>query len=221
MGWTSADTENLLLQPLTASGVGEALRSLTPPVGEAVVIRAQPLLTGITQGDALALALYLQDLRDCSDPHAWLADLEHRPRPTGLDGFMRRWWEEQEAQWQGPLASRSTHVSLVYSLLACALGPLPRRDLLLLAKQWGLPSGDVLDAALRDLKRWIVVDSAETSAETSYVLSHPRLAEHRRRELKRNDELAIYEETYLTWGRSTLHAVLRSDDAARVARPSA
>lgn len=214
LGWSPENTESLHLRPLTEDGVAAALRSLEPPLDETTRDRAGPILHHVTQGDALVLGLYLQELQDASDRAAWLADLEHLPAPYGLAGYMQRWWAGQELLWKGPIASRGARVGQLYSLLACTLGPIRRIDLLWIAKQFGLSGGDELNAALHDLGRWVITDSAKHPA---YSLSHPRLAEHRRGELARDGELATYDDAYLSWGRSTLEAVQQSREAAQAA----
>lgn len=217
LGWPSRNTESLSLLPLTEDGVGAALRSLEPPLDVTTQDQARPILHQVTQGDALVLGLYLQELQDASDRPAWLAELEHLPAPYGLDGYMQRWWAGQELLWGGPIASRGARVGQLYSLLACALGPIRRLDLLWIAKRFGLSGGDELTAALSDLGRWVITDSAETTSNTTYALSHPRLAEHRRSELARDGELSRYDEAYLSWGRTTLQAVQQGSEAARAA----
>lgn len=217
LGWPSESTESLHLLPLTEDGVAAALRSLEPPLDETTRARAGPILHHVTQGDALVLGLYLQELQDASDRPAWLADLEHLPAPYGLDGYMQRWWAGQELLWRGPIASRGARVGQLYSLLACTLGPIRRLDLLWIAKQFGLSGGDELNAALNDLGRWVITDSAKSTADTTYSLSHPRLAEHRRKELARDGELSTYDDAYLSWGRATLQAVQEGGEAARAA----
>ncbi len=217
LGWSSGNTESLPLLPLTEDGVGAALRSLDPPLDETTQDQARPILHQVTQGDALVLGLYLQELQDASDRTAWLADLQHLPAPYGLDGYMQRWWAGQELLWEGPIASRGARVGQLYSLLACALGPIRRLDLLWIAKRFGLSGGDELTAALNDLGRWVITDSAKTTPDTTYALSHPRLAEHRRGELARDGELKTYDEAYLSWGRTTLQAVQQGPEAARAA----
>src|SRR5262249_55887549 len=57
--------------------------------------------------------------------------------------------------------------------------------------------GDALNVALGDLGRWIVAD---TTAQT-YILSHPRLAEHRRRQLAAA-ELATVHEAFVAYFRA-------------------
>ncbi|MEV7526122.1 serine protease [Streptomyces sp. NPDC091371] len=217
LGWSPGSTASLHLLPLTEDGVAAALRSLKPPLEETLRDRARPILHHVTHGDALVLGLYLQELQDASDRPAWLADLEHLPAPYGLDGYMQRWWAGQELLWRGPIASRGARVGQLYSLLACALGPIRRLDLLWIAKQFGLLGGDELNAALHDLGRWVITDSARSPTDTTYSLSHPRLAEHRRGELARDGELSTYDDVYLSWGRSTLEAVRQDGEAARAA----
>ncbi|MER7756307.1 ATP-binding protein [Kitasatospora sp. NPDC097643] len=225
LGWPAADCLHLPLSPLTRNGVTDALDSLRPPLDAATRDRAGPILYRVTAGDALVLGLYLQELQNADDRSGWLTGLADLPAPHGLDGYMKRWWQTQESLWQGPLGARAPDVARVFNLLACALGPLRRRDLLGLARRFGLSSGDALDAALRDLGRWIITDTvpsradAETFANPTYALSHPRLAEYRRHQLARDDELSRYDEAYLDWGRDTLASVRQDRENARHADP--
>lgn len=215
LGWNRADAEHLPLDRLSSAGVGDAVRSIDPPLPDDLVPVAQSVLTPLSEGDALVLGFYLRDLQAAEDSLAWLERVKGEQRPPGLDGYLKTWWADQERLWGGRLASRGRHVGLVYSLLACALGPLRRRELLQLARRVGVGGGDPLDDALGELKRWVVVDSAESS----YALSHPRLAEQRRDQLAADGELPMYDDAYLAWGYDVLQRVQADPDTARDADP--
>ncbi|WP_372671127.1 trypsin-like peptidase domain-containing protein [Amycolatopsis kentuckyensis] len=178
------------LEVLTEAGVGEALDSVRPSLTPVQTGALRPLLVNLTDGDPLALRLYLEELATAVDRDDWIATLAEADRQPGLGGYLKRWLEDQEQQlWDGPLGSRPPDVGVVFSVLACAFAPLSRVQLLELAARCNVKGGDALNAALSKLRRLVLWDPV---ADT-YVMSHPLIAQWRREVLARDNELVEYD----------------------------
>ena len=197
LGLAEHECALLHLESLEYAAILSIIQSMQPVVVDSHFHEeaAQTLLE-LTAGDALTLSLYLRDLQRSSDSQRWLVETADSDAPPGLAGYLQRWWADQETLWDGPLGSRARHVSILFGLLSCAFGPISRRALLQLSRHMIETTGDDLDAALSDLRRWIVVvDDAG-----NYSVSHPRIAESRRAELERSLDLQGYQTAYTAWG---------------------
>ena len=184
LGWDREGADALMLDALTP----EATADVVARAGLAPEIAAK--VHEITAGDPLIVGLYVDHLRESPDREAALAGAE-----PGLAGFMATWWEDQERQWGAGLADQGDDVRGVWNILACARGPLDRRDLLELARRHGALTGDDLDRALKTLERLIVLEPPR-----SYAVSHPRLGEFRARQLEEDGDLATYRSMIVEWG---------------------
>jgi hypothetical protein len=214
LGWDGSTARAMTLDALSAAGIRDVLTKAEPPLKSLAandVVVAQLLVA--SEGDPLVLGLFLSHLA-ALPPEALaheVADLgEQEP---GLRGYMARWWADQERFWGTGLAEQAQAVGSVFNVLACAFGPLPRRELLDLTRRLHALSGDQLDAALRVLDRFVLRDSQD-----GYAISHPRLAEYRRELLQADDEIGTYDQLFVAWGRETLDALrdqtLKAPDAA-------
>ena len=197
LGWEPGEAATMDLDALTERGVGQVLDSLRPSLTPAQ-IAVRSVLFDLTGGDPLVVRLYLEDLGDAPDRDAWISALGGTDRPRGLDGYLRRWMADQERLWGGRLGSRPRDVGVVFSLLACAFAPLRRDHLGRLAGFDEVTGGDALDAAIAELRRFVVTDKAAAS----HVMSHPRIAEQRRDDLARNNALAGYDMIFVDHYRS-------------------
>lgn len=208
LGWDRPDqTESLSLGPLSQSEVASAIarKSDTAEVPAKLVID----LHRVSEGDPLLVQLYVMRLWASVDDAAYLDQEELHSIAPGIDAFFERWWQDQEALWEG---DRSVHRETMHHLLqvlACALGPLYQKDLL------ALMSGDTpltpraLEEGIKPLRRLIVGDGAHQG----YVFSHPRLADFFREKARKYGELDAANAMFIRWGESTLDAVKRADIA--------
>jgi hypothetical protein len=203
LGWSAETARVLPLDALSVEGTRDVIASAGPPVDAlAHEVETVAQLDRLCEGDPLVLHLYLGHLaaEANGDLHAAVARLGvDKP---GLDGFMARWWAEQERLWGTGIAAQGPTVSMIFNLLACARGPLERRELLTLARSQYPVDGDAFDAAIQRLERFVLRESPG-----SYVISHPRLAAYRVDMLKAGGELEGVLAAFAEWGLETLRSL--------------
>ena len=210
LGWQPAHAAAILLDPLDRAGVREVLERMGAPLDE---LAGQSLLIDelyrLTGGDPLLLGLYARDLWARRDEASRLVPSQLSEIAPGIEGYFDQWWRDQQVQWGEGLADKKAAVQIVFNLLATALGPLPRRDLLRLARSVSPAlTGDALDDALETLARFVVSDSARQA----YVLTHPRFAQYRYEKLAADGDDEAYDRLFLDWGRQTLESAERDGD---------
>jgi len=197
LGWGNDLAATVSVDDLSREATRAVIESADPALSPLAEPESVEQLYSVSGGDPLVLGLYLRHLsRQGGDLRAAVDSLA--TSEPGLGGFMERWWEDQESQWRGGDAGGKVATATVLNLLACALGPLERGQLLALAKRMGSTTGDDLSEAIRALDRMVVRES------TSYALAHPRLATHRVELLRGDGELEQYEALFAAWGRETL-----------------
>jgi AAA ATPase domain/Trypsin-like peptidase domain len=200
LGWDEGATAMLSVEKLSAAGTRAVIQSARPPLsGIARDAELVERLHAITDGDPLVLGLYLRHLRSAAvtDLAAAIRGLDSAS--AGLDGFIERWWEDQRALWGPNRGTREPAVRTTFNLLATALGPLERAGLLALVRREQEIDGDELREAIESLERIVIFEWP-----TSVALSHPRIGEHRLRQLRDDGELERYEDLFIGWGRETL-----------------
>ena len=116
---------------------------------------------------------------------------------------MANWWEDQERQWGAGLADQGDDVRTVWNVLACARGPLDRRDLLELARRHRALTGDELDRTLKTLEHLVVFEPPR-----SYAVSHPRLGTFPAGQLEDDGDLATYTSIFIEWGLERVEALV-------------
>jgi hypothetical protein len=186
LNWTAgAAARDFRLGPLSGSQVRDAAQrwwSLIDP---------EPLgtrLFDLTAGDPLVVGLYLTSSRRDAPP-ALLASTV-----PGIEGFFRRWWEEQEKQWGKTRREVLGDVGkAVLNVLSGSFEPLPRLDLRHIVGSMVKCDGDDVDEALRALRRFVV------GTDTGFALSHPRLADSRWAALTADGDHAVVEAAFLRW----------------------
>src|SRR5262249_47863897 len=113
-----------------------------------------------------------------------------------------QWWKDQRKLWgdKEPLSERALRVLL--GLLACALGPLSRDDVLRLAPPDAGLDSLLLDETLRPLERFVVGGGRRQG----YAFSHPLLREYFYEQLTEGERRATGAR-FLAWGEETLAAL--------------
>lgn len=200
-GWSAHDAETLTLTRLDREGVADVLTSVGQPIQRlaadpAVVDR----LAKLSAGDPLVLALYVADLQRMRDDEIDAANRKMPSTAVGLDEVFDSWWDSQRRLWAARGDEPGHAVWSTLNVLACARGPLRRKELVAIT---GLDP-DVLDDALRSLDRFVV-----KGPDTGFALAHPRLADYRRRRLADVGKLDCLEARLLGWCESVLDAVTR------------
>ncbi len=149
----------------------------------------------LVQGDPLLLRLYSDALE------AGELDLRKLPEAMpGLRGFFAKWWDEQLDLWNNKGDSDSVLVESLLCVLACALGPLSRDDLLNPTLVPERPGVFRLDAALTRLGR-LIVGAGRTN---DLVLSHPRFGDFIREEWIPASRRREVEQRFTSWGERAL-----------------
>jgi|JI10StandDraft_1071094.scaffolds.fasta_scaffold14435_6 hypothetical protein len=181
------------LQLLRPSDILEALRSLALPglssEQEATLVDRLCYLSG---GDPLVLGLLFEECQNASGLAELLAGKEVNLRP-GLQGLWERMLKPSELDAlssESPLPTWS-----LIALLSCAQAPLPREDLIALAE---LPSGDVLDRALKPVYRWVM------RTGDGYVFNHPGLRAFVWQEKLSEGERERTNACFVRWGERVL-----------------
>jgi hypothetical protein len=192
----SRRARTLELDRLGLPGVADALAQLPPALEP---IRRHPgfaeALFRLSEGDPLVLWLYL----DWLEAHPGIREPEQLPtEEPGLDGYFQCWLEEQRELWGTQAPEQEARAQRLLDLLACAMGPLTRQELLLLLKG---ETGHSLDTTLKWLSRLVIGED-----KRGYALTHPGLGDYFQRKLS-DAERRQYEEDFLNWGGQTVQAL--------------
>jgi hypothetical protein len=196
LGWDNPGrARSLALEGLSESGLSEALDHMGVPLtGLSARTEIVHELHRLSEGEPLLVRLYVDDLFDRAPGAVAVSVKELRAIKPGLPGFFARWWDDQRRLWGAAQPLREKRVQVVMDLLANALGPLQREDLLALARHSVALDSWTLDEALEPLRRFIVGDGVDHG----YVYSHPRLGIHMRERLSRPERQNL-EERFVAW----------------------
>jgi len=165
---------------LKRDAVEEVLRASFPPgdplaglLNQADVIAE---LFRLTQGDPLLLRLYVDELKENSSQIVSLKPQDLPSIKRGLEGYLERWWKEQQKLWQAEgldSLAVTRQVQDFLNLLAVAPGPLRSEEVAELAGE-KLASRLLLEQVAAAVGRLV---SGDGSAQSGYAFSHPRLAD--------------------------------------------
>jgi hypothetical protein len=205
LGWTRPGLARTLeLYPLDRTGIASVLMQMGFPLdllSSRVNIVSE--LYRLSEGDPLLVRLYVDDLWERGEAAVRFQPEDlHTIRP-GLSGYFERWWKDQRLLWSKKAPQREATAQIVLNLLAGALGPLSKKDILSLASgEMDLQAGE-LEQHLIPLARFVTGDGVHQG----YVFSHPRLANYFLEERLSNEERQEVEQRFLTWGEQTLEAL--------------
>ncbi|MCB1956123.1 MAG: DUF4062 domain-containing protein [Rhodocyclaceae bacterium] len=189
----------LALAPLSEQGLGGLLSALVPSLGLAANPAALAhALHHLTGGDPLLVRLYADELVSRCARGEVIDEAHLAAMRPGLEGYFARWWDEQRQLWGDNSPLRERRVQAVLDLLAGALGPLARDDLIELAPAEADLNSWTLDEAMSPLARFVVGDGGSQG----FVFGHPRLAEYFRERLTRREQ-ARTDERFLGWCEAT------------------
>ncbi len=200
LGWNAPRSARVLdLGGITEAGLADVL--LRQGGARLAAMQAQGMtselvheLHRLSEGDPLLVRLYIEHLVTPAADGMALRATALRSIEPGLAGFFKNWWDDQHRLWGSARPLEHKRVQAVMDLLANALGPLSRDDLLGLAPAAAELGGRSIDGALEPLRRFVVGDGVDSG----YVFSHPRLAIHFREDLGRK-EVAELEERFIVW----------------------
>jgi hypothetical protein len=205
LGWhRSGQAQAIELAPLTLSGVAEVLHGMSVPL-EALSRRIDIVaeLYRLSEGDPLLVNLYAADLWTQGEAVARLRPEDLAAIEPGIDGYFRRWWDDQRVLWGPRSPLREPAVQETLNVLACALGPLLTSELLELMPDGRRVSVWELDDVLKSLSRFIVGDGVTHG----YAFSHPRLGDHFYDRLHQAGQAAQIELRFVRWGRGAVEAL--------------
>jgi hypothetical protein len=191
----------LELAPLSPSGLVDVLRQSSVPL-HALSTRVDVIaeLFRLTAGDPLLIGLYVSDLWTRGAEVARLQPEDLEVLQSGLEGYFRRWWDDQRSLWGRESPLREPAVNAVLNALSCALGPLRTSELLELMPDKDGVAVWALDDIMQSLKRFVVGDGNVQG----YAFSHPRLAEYFYGQLANAGHQAEQEGRFVQWGRDCL-----------------
>lgn len=205
LDWASPGLARTLpLYPLDRTGIASVLIQMGFPLdllGTRVNIVSE--LHRLSEGDPLLVRLYVDDLWERGEAAVRFQPEDlHAIRP-GLAGYFERWWKDQRLLWSQEAPEREAAAQTLLNLLAGALGPLSKDDILSLAPDEAGFKGECLAQHLASLSRFVIGDGMRQG----YVFSHPRLGNYFLEEYLGPAERRAVEERFLSWGAQTLAAL--------------
>ncbi|HEX8221477.1 MAG TPA: hypothetical protein VF914_19980 [Chloroflexia bacterium] len=216
LGWLRRGiASSLELQALSVEAVRDVLVRMNAPQDAATQVDIAGQIHRLSEGDPLLVGLYVADLAADGASQSRLHPNALPSIKSGLKGYFESWWEDQLTLWgpRAPLHERT--VAEVFNLLACALGPLNRKDLLQLMSPSLRITTVVLEEVMRPLKRLVVGDGREQG----YVFSHPRLTVYFYEEHMEQAERQAFEERFLRWGQETLTSLQKLELSPQTTSP--
>lgn len=205
LGWSQQGIARTLeLHPLDRTGIASVLTQMGFPLdllGTRVNIVSE--LYRLSEGDPLLVRLYVEDLWERGEAAVRLQPEDLRAIRPGLAGYFERWWKEQRLLWSDDAPQREASAQIVLNLLAGALGPLNREDLLSLVPDDASFGSDNIAQHVAPLARFVTGDGTHQG----YVFSHPRLGNYFLEERLSEQERQQVEQRFLTWGKQTLLAL--------------
>jgi hypothetical protein len=207
LGWNQPRSAYPLdLRPLNPQGLIDVLRQMSLPL-DALSARADIVaeLFRLSNGDPLLVNLYVSDLWARGEEVARLQPEDLAGLEPGLDGYFRRWWEDQRTQWGDQSPLREPAVNDVLNTLACALGPLPTSALLDLLPPDSSVNLWALDDVMHALRRFVIGDGDRQG----FAFSHPHLGDYFYERLSKAGRAYAQEQRFVTWGLSCLDELER------------
>ncbi|MEO9778930.1 MAG: ATP-binding protein [Sedimentitalea sp.] len=209
--WDDSDASVMAMRipPLNPTGIADVLRQTDPqlaPFAQDTKLVAD--LDRLTAGDPLLLTFYVADLRQ------WFKDGESgRPHlsdsDAGFGPYFERWLKKQGGIYQDTGASFDERIiKAILVILACAIGPLPLRDLAALVERLTEERHLIAKDTMIPLERFIVGDGNDLG----YALGHPKLRNYIRDEyFGGSDNVDRAEGVFVDWGRAKITELANGD----------
>ncbi|GCE21927.1 hypothetical protein [Dictyobacter kobayashii] len=205
LGWEQpGQASTLELLPLDRSGISNVLHQIGFPL-DLLSARFDIIseLYRLSEGDPLLIRLYVDDLWKRGEAVVQFTQKDLRAIHPGLEGYFERWWKDQRQLWKYESPQREGAIQLVLNILACALGPLSKKDIMSLLPGDMQFQEDELEQYLVPLARFVTGDGIHQG----YVFSHPRLGNYFYEERLNETEREEIEQRFLKWGAQTLTAL--------------
>jgi hypothetical protein len=201
LGWERQGlVQTIELPTLTAIGVRAVLATMGNPL-DALAERDYIVkeLFRLSEGDPLLIGLYVKALMPFGTEAAALQPEELPQIKDGLIGYFNRWWKEQRLFWGEGSPLREPGVKSLLNILAIALGPLTREDILAIVPPEVELDSWILIEAIQTMQRFVVGDGKENG----YSFSHPKLAQYFYSQLTLNEQIQ-WENRFLAYGQMQL-----------------
>lgn len=203
LGWdTNGLAKPLSLGGLDHAGVADVLQKMGNPLDKlAAKIDIVGKLHELSEGDPLLVGLYVEALLPRDEQAAALTPQDLTTLKPGLGAYFQRWFDEQRKLWgaDSPLKGKSVRAFL--NLLAVALGPLRKSDVLALAPD-EVGEGLLVSETAYAVRR-LVIGNGE---DNGYVFSHSRLSEFFVDQMSKH-EYQTWQIRFLKYGKETLAAL--------------
>jgi uncharacterized protein YeeX (DUF496 family) len=205
LDWTRPGLARTLeLYPLDRTGIASVLDQMGFPLDLlSTRVNIVSELYRLSEGDPLLVRLYVDDLWERGEAAVRFQPEDLRAIRPGLAGYFERWWKDQRLLWSEEAPQREAAAQIVLNLLAGALGPLSKEDIMSLAPDASGFKLEDLDQHLASLARFVTGDGVRQG----YVFSHPRLGNYFLEERLSATERQEVEQRYLAWGEQTLVAL--------------
>ncbi len=205
LGWTRPGLARTLeLYPLDRTGIANVLLQMGFPLDHlSSRVNIVSELYRLSEGDPLLVRLYTDDLWERGEAVVRFQPEDLHIIQPGLAGYFERWWKDQRLLWSSEAPQREAAAQIVLDLLAGALGPLSKEDILSLVPDEADIRAGELEQHLAPLARFVTGDGVHQG----YVFSHPRLANYFLEERLSNEERQEVERRFLAWGKQTLTAL--------------
>jgi hypothetical protein len=204
LGWEKWGRAQAIELPiLTVSGVRAVLASMGNPL-DALAERDYIVreLFRLSEGDPLLVRLYVEALLPYETEAATLQPEELPQIEDGLKGYFKRWWQEQRQLWGKDSPLREPGGKALLNILALAIGPLIREDVLAIAPEAVGMDSWTLAEAVRTMQRFVIGDGEEVG----YSFSHPKLGYYFYDQLSAG-ERQVWEGYFLAYGAAQLTAL--------------
>ena len=207
LGWLRQGLARTLeLFPLDRAGIASVLVQMGFPLDLlSTRVNIVSELYRLSEGDPLLVCLYVDDLWERGEAAVRFQPEDLRAIRPGLAGYFERWWKDQRLLWSKEAPQREAAAQIVLNLLAGALGPLSKQDILsLLPDEISFGSHHAAPHHHSGtLARFVTGDGIHQG----YVFSHPRLGNYFIEERLTESERQEVEQRFLAWGKQTLEAL--------------
>lgn len=211
LGWEHPTlSTGLTLSGLEVDGVAEAVASLGMPLGQLtdkseIIVQIHRL----SRGEPLLVQLWCHRLWKQGEGVLSLTPEQLSGYPDGLKGYMQEFWDSRK-QTEKDSLRRQADSQLVLEILASALGPIKREELLILAPEVG--SLSAFQDALEPLSRFVIGDGKTQG----YVLSHSLLRDYFRDEMMTEAGRQERDQRFLAYGQETLKGMAGNSERGYV-----